>query len=117
MSLKEVDTEGMPTVTISSWSLVLPPVKSRNEYWDINCPLLNAANSKRMIKRRANAAGLCPSTCCHTFRATGITTHMSNGGPLEKAKEIAGHEFLRTTELYDRTDKKITLEDVERIRI
>ena len=26
-----------------------------------------------MIKRRAAAAGLPPSTCCHTFRATGIT--------------------------------------------
>ena len=26
-----------------------------------------------MIKRRAAAAGLAPSTCCHTFRATGIT--------------------------------------------
>ena len=25
-----------------------------------------------MIKRRAAAAGLPPSTCCHTFRATGI---------------------------------------------
>ena len=35
-----------------------------------------------MIKRRAAAAGLPPSTCCHTFRATGITAYLSNGGPL-----------------------------------
>ena len=33
-----------------------------------------------MIKRRAAAAGLPPSTCCHTFRATGITAYLSNGG-------------------------------------
>ena len=33
-----------------------------------------------MIKRRAGAAGLPPSTCCHTFRATGITAYLSNGG-------------------------------------
>ncbi len=29
-----------------------------------------------MIKRRAKAAALPYSTCCHTFRATGITTYM-----------------------------------------
>ena len=33
-----------------------------------------------MIKRRAAAAELPPSTCCHTFRATGITAYLSNGG-------------------------------------
>ena len=33
-----------------------------------------------MIKRRAAAAGLPPSTCCHTFRATGTTAYLSNGG-------------------------------------
>jgi integrase len=32
-----------------------------------------------MIKRRAAAAALPYSTCCHTFRATGITTYMQNG--------------------------------------
>ena len=33
-----------------------------------------------MIKRRSAAAGLPASTCCHTFRATGITAYLSNGG-------------------------------------
>ena len=33
-----------------------------------------------MIKRRAAAADLPPSACCHTFRATGITAYLSNGG-------------------------------------
>jgi integrase/recombinase XerD len=33
-----------------------------------------------MIKRRAKAAALPYSTCCHTFRATGITTYLENGG-------------------------------------
>ena len=44
-----------------------------------------------MIKRRASAAGLPASTCCHTFRATGITAYLSNGGTLEHAQQIAGH--------------------------
>jgi integrase len=33
----------------------------------------------QMIKRRAKEAGLPYSTCCHTFRATGITTYLLNG--------------------------------------
>ena len=33
-----------------------------------------------MIKRRPAAAGLPPSTCCHTSRATGFTAYLSNGG-------------------------------------
>ena len=40
-----------------------------------------------MIKRRAAAADLPPSTCCHTFRATGITAYLSNGGTLEHGQK------------------------------
>src|SRR5260370_16129637 len=42
----------------------------------------------RMIKRRAAEASRY-STCCHTFRATGITTYLQNGGTLEHAQTIA----------------------------
>ena len=55
-----------------------------------------------MIKRRAVAAGLPATTCCHTFRATGITAYLSNGGTLEHAQRIAGHASPKTTKLYDR---------------
>jgi integrase len=62
----------------------------------------------RAIKRRARAAGLSAgSVCCHTFRATGITTFLENGGSLETAQAIAAHESPRTTMLYDRTGEKI----------
>jgi len=71
----------------------------------------------RMIKRRAVAAGLPPSTCCHTFRATGITAYLENGGTIENAQAIAAHESPRTTKLYDRTSDEITLDEVERIAI
>jgi integrase/recombinase XerD len=70
-----------------------------------------------MIKRRAAVAALPYSTCCHTFRATGITTYMQNGGTLEHAQQIAAHESPRTTKLYDRTEDQISLDEVERIRI
>jgi integrase/recombinase XerD len=71
----------------------------------------------RMIKRRALAAGLPYSTCCHTFRVTGITAYLENGGTIENAQAIANHESPRTTKLYDRTSDEITLDEVERIAI
>lgn len=71
----------------------------------------------RMVKRRASAAGLPSSTCCHTFRATGITAYLENGGTIENAQAIAAHESPRTTKLYDRTGDEITLDEVERIGI
>ena len=71
----------------------------------------------RMIKRRAIAAGLPATTSCHTFRATGITAYLNNGGTIENAQAIAAHESPRTTKLYDRTSDHITLDEVERILI
>jgi site-specific recombinase XerD len=71
----------------------------------------------RMIRRRARAAGLDAEICCHTFRATGITAYLNNGGSLENAQLMAAHESPRTTKLYDRTGDEITLDEVERIAI
>jgi hypothetical protein len=53
----------------------------------------------------------------HTFRATGITAYLANGGALEHAEEIAAHESSRTTKLYDRTEERLTQDEVERIRL
>jgi site-specific recombinase XerD len=71
----------------------------------------------RMIRRRARDAGLSADICCHTFRATGITAYLENGGTLENAQLMAAHESPRTTKLYDRTGDEITLDEVERIAI
>jgi integrase len=70
-----------------------------------------------MIRRRARSVGLPARTSCHTFRATGITAYLENGGTIEKAQTIAAHESPRTTKLYDRTSDEITLDEIERIRI
>jgi integrase/recombinase XerD len=71
----------------------------------------------QMIKRRAKTAALPYSTCCHTFRATGITTYLQNGGTLEHAQTIANHESPRTTKLYDRTREELSLDELENIKI
>ena len=70
----------------------------------------------RMIKRRVTAVGLGEANC-HTFRATGITAYLLNGGTLERAQAIAAHESPRTTKLYDRTADEVTIEDIEKIGI
>ncbi len=71
----------------------------------------------RMIKRRARRAGIETTVCCHTFRATGITAYLQNGGLLEHAQRIACHESVRTTKLYDRTSDTIGLDEIEKIQI
>jgi site-specific recombinase XerD len=71
----------------------------------------------RMIRRRAAAAGIMAPIGCHTFRATGITAYLSNGGALEHAQEMAAHESPRTTKLYDRTKERLTQDEVKRIRL
>lgn len=38
----------------------------------------------------------------HTFRATGVTACLQNGGTLENAAAMANHALTRTTQLYDR---------------
>ncbi|MGD0076714.1 MAG: hypothetical protein ABSD31_20660 [Candidatus Binataceae bacterium] len=61
-------------------------------------PLAHAA------QRRARDAGISTAVCNHTFRATGITAYLDNGGSLEDAQAMAAHESPRSTKLYDRTD-------------
>src|ERR1700693_4987243 len=45
----------------------------------------------RMIRRRAEKAGIDADMCCHTFRATGLTNFLANGGTLENAQAMADH--------------------------
>ncbi len=71
----------------------------------------------RMIQRRAENAGVKTRIGNHTFRATGITAYLKNGGTLEYAQQIANHSSPRTTKLYDRRTDEISLDEVERIVI
>jgi len=71
----------------------------------------------RMIRRRAAVAGIHAPIGNHSFRATGITAYLSNGGALEHAQDMAAHESPRTTKLYDRTKERLTQDEVERIRL
>ncbi len=78
---------------------------------------LPQANAYAMIRRRAAAAGIETKIGNHTFRATGITAYLKNGGTLEKAAVMANHASTRTTQLYDRRRDETSLDDVERVVI
>jgi site-specific recombinase XerD len=78
---------------------------------------LPQANAYAMVQRRAEAAGIGTRIGNHTFRATGITAYLKNGGTLENAATMANHASTRTTQLYDRRRDDISLDEVERIRV
>ncbi|MBT9293095.1 tyrosine-type recombinase/integrase [Prosthecodimorpha staleyi] len=78
---------------------------------------LPQANAYAMIRRRAEAVGIETKIGNHTFRATGITAYLKNGGSLEKAAAMANHSSTRTTQLYDRRSEEFTLDEVERVGI
>jgi len=78
---------------------------------------LPQANAYAMVRRRAVAAGIATKIGNHTFRATGITAYLKNGGTLENAAAMANHASTRTTQLYDRRRDDINLDEVERIHI
>lgn len=78
---------------------------------------LPQANAHAMVRRRALAAGIKTLIGNHTFRATGITAYLKNGGTLENAAAMANHASTRTTQLYDRRRDEISLDEVERVRL
>lgn len=78
---------------------------------------LSQPDAHAMVRRRAKAAGIATRIGNHSFRATGITTYLKNGGTLENAAAMANHSSTRTTQIYDRRRDEITLAEVERVRI
>lgn len=78
---------------------------------------LPQANAYAMIQRRAKSAGIATRICNHTFRATGVTAYLKNGGTLERTAQMANHASTRMTQLYDRRAEEVTLDEVERILV
>lgn len=79
--------------------------------------VLPQANAHAMVSRRALAAGIQMPIDNHTFRATGITTDLKNGGTLENAAAMVNHASTHTTQLYDRRWDEISLDEVEQVRL
>ena len=74
-------------------------------------------NAFAMVRWRAPPAEIETAIGNHSFRATGITTYLKNGGTLETAATMANHSSTRTTQLDDRRPNDVTLDEVERVLI
>jgi len=77
---------------------------------------IDRKNVFHMIHRKIQKIGLPKEIGCHSFRGTGITNFLENGGDIETAARIAGHASTRTTQLYDRRDDIVNQGEIERIR-
>src|SRR3954468_6782092 len=72
----------------------------------------------RIVKRRLKGAGLPEGAfCCHSFRATTATNLLRQKVAREQVQYLLGHSDARTTDLYNRTEKEVTRNVVERISI
>jgi integrase/recombinase XerD len=90
---------------------------TRGRSRELTTRAMSRFDAYKMIRRRAEDVGISSEIACHTFRATGITEYLRNGGTIEHAQAIAAHESPRTTKLYDRTSDAISLDEIERIVI
>ncbi len=68
-----------------------------------------------LVKRRLKDAGLPERLSPHSFRVSAVTDLLTQGVPLEDVQYLAGHSEPRTTALYDRRQKRVTRNIVERI--
>jgi site-specific recombinase XerD len=78
---------------------------------------MSADDMARMVKRRLRDAGLSLCLSPHSFRVTTITDLLEQGVPLADVQYLAGHADPRTTRLYDRRQRRVTRNIVERISV
>lgn len=90
-------------------------IPGRNSGFTINP--MTGVDIYRMIARRLLAVGLSRRLSPHSFRVCAVTDLLSQGVALEDVQYLAGHADPRTTRLYDRRQKKVTRNIVERISI
>ncbi|WP_156680890.1 tyrosine-type recombinase/integrase [Sphingomonas profundi] len=95
----------------------LPLFRTIGRRGELTSTPLPRDNAFQMVRRRAKTAGIATAIGNHSFRATGITAYLKNGGTLEKAAMMANHASTRTTQLYDRRSDDVTLDEVERVQI
>ena len=78
---------------------------------------ITAGDICRMVKRRLKGAGLSLRISPHSFRVTVATDLLKQDVPLEQVQHLLGHADPRTTRLYDRRERQVTRNLVERISV
>jgi integrase/recombinase XerD len=78
---------------------------------------MNGVDICRMVKRRLKAAGLPTAASPHSFRACVATDLLTQNVALEDVQYLLGHSDSRVTKLYDRRQKQVTRNIVEKISV
>ena len=78
---------------------------------------LSANSMRRMLKRRLKDARLPDIFSPHSFRVLVVTDLLTQDVPLEDVQYLAGHANPKTTQIYDRRQKRVTRNIVERISV
>jgi integrase/recombinase XerD len=78
---------------------------------------MNGVDICRLVKRRLMAAGLPTIISPHSFRSCTATDLLLQGVALEDVQYLLGHSDSRVTKLYDRRQKQVTRNIVERISV
>ena len=78
---------------------------------------LSANAMRRMLKRRLKDARLPDIFSPHSFRVLVVTDLLTQDVPLEDVQYLAGHANPKTTQIYDRRQKRVTRNIVERISV
>lgn len=68
-----------------------------------------------LVKQRLKDVGLPERLSPHSFRVAAVTDLLTQGVPLEDVQYLVGHSEPRTMAHYDRRQKKVTRNIVERI--
>ncbi len=93
------------------------PGTDRTRMTALNDDAMSGVDICRMVKRRLKTAGLPGGISPHSFRGCVATDLLSNGVALEDVQHLLGHADARTTRLYDRRQKQVTRNIVERISV
>ncbi len=78
---------------------------------------LSGVDVCRLVKRRLLAAELPANLSPHSFRVAVATDLLRQSVPLEDVQFLLGHSDPRTTRLYDRRQRQVTRNIVERIGV
>lgn len=78
---------------------------------------ISAIDICRLVKRRIVAAGLPTSFSPHSFRSCAATDLLTQNVSLEDVQFLLGHSDSRVTKLYDRRQRQVTRNTVERISV
>jgi site-specific recombinase XerD len=70
-----------------------------------------------MIKKRVKLVGLPTEITRHSFKGTGTTNYLSNGGDIKVCAEMANHSSIRTSQFYDHRGDLVDKSEVDKVRL